>query len=65
MLVVGLWAAVLGYALLYTGVGYFVDGANAPSLAQVFGVSTLQGTPFTTTTNTTANPTTSSQVQAN
>lgn len=37
----GAWLFVLGYALVYTGVSWFVGG-NAPSLASSLGITTLQ-----------------------
>ena len=49
----GAWAFVLGYALVYTGVGYFITpnptgNTPAPSLASVLGITALQGKPTTT-----------------
>lgn len=37
----GFWSLVIGYALVYTGVAWFIapDKSKAPSLAQSLGIS--------------------------
>lgn len=52
-MMVGLWTVVLGYALLYTGTAYFIQGESAPGLAQVFGISSLQSAAQSTTSTST------------
>lgn len=61
----GLWIFVFGYALVYAGSSYFLG--TPVSLAQAFGIGTIQNASATTTstptqTKGTASPSTSTQL---
>lgn len=64
ILAAGLWAFVIGYSLVYTGVDWFIasDKSKAITLAQALGIGSLTSPPVTNT-KPTPNTTTSSTVQ--